>query len=114
MASDTVGESQRIKCVLSIAIAETHLISRWTLTGKAPADQLNRYASRGKEIHTQTMSNNDGDFSKWQFCQGTKYRQCGSKNVKYREWDSSCGGYTDYNYCCQDCGYSWWIDGPDA
>ena len=66
-------------------------------------------------MHTQTCNDkNDGKFLKWKDCQTTKCRKCKSQNVKYREWDSSFGGYTDYNYHCQDCGHSWWIDGPDS
>ena len=63
---------------------------------------------------TQIMSDSNGEFKEWESCVITKCRKCGSKNVKYREWDSSCGGYTDYKYSCQDCSYSWWVDGLDA
>jgi len=65
-------------------------------------------------MHTQPMKDSDGDFSDWEPCHATVCRKCKSRNVKYKEWDSSCGGYTDYKYCCQECGYSWWVDGPDA
>lgn len=34
--------------------------------------------------------------------------------IEYREWESSCGGFEDYNYHCTKCGADWWIDGPDA
>ena len=40
--------------------------------------------------------------------------KCGKKEVKYEEWESSCGGYEDYHYQCDACGYSWWVEGPDA
>lgn len=60
------------------------------------------------------MDKNCGDFSDWMLCQATKCRKCGSQDVEYREWDSSCGGYTDYNYRCLYCGYSWWVDGIDS
>jgi transposase-like protein len=39
--------------------------------------------------------------------------QCGGK-VKYRIWESSCGGYEDYNFKCQSCGHDWWVDGCDS
>ena len=79
--------------------------------------QLLKYPDKNKKeksMHTQLMQDNDGNFSKWKLCKDRKCSQCGSQSVKYREWDFLCGGYTDYNYCCQDCGYSWWIDGIDA
>ena len=43
-----------------------------------------------------------------------KCRQCGSDDVWYREWESSCGGYEDVHYECRGCGHSWWVEGPDA
>ena len=40
-------------------------------------------------------------------------KKCGQKTVTYQEWDSNCGGYTDFKYTCQ-CGHSWWVDGIDS
>jgi len=37
---------------------------------------------------------------------------CGAK-VQYRSWESSCGGYEDYQYRCAS-GHMWWIDGIDS
>lgn len=39
-------------------------------------------------------------------------RVCGAK-VQYREWESSDGAYTDYQYRCEG-GHKWWIDGIDS
>ena len=36
------------------------------------------------------------------------------KEIEYRIWDSSCGGYTDYYYHCKSCNEYWWIEGADA
>lgn len=44
----------------------------------------------------------------------TKCRKCGSDNVTYCVWESSCGGYEDYRYDCRSCGYLWWVDGVDS
>lgn len=41
-------------------------------------------------------------------------RKCGSDNVWYRNWESSCGGYEDTNYHCRSCGREWWVEGADA
>lgn len=42
-------------------------------------------------------------------------RKCGEPGgVEVREWESSCGGYEDYKYRCNNCNQSWWIEGPDA
>ena len=40
--------------------------------------------------------------------------KCGSEDVWYQEWESSCGGYEDYQYECCSCGKIWWVEGPDA
>ena len=39
---------------------------------------------------------------------------CGSPDVRYREWESSCGGHEDTRYRCEGCGRDWWVEGPDA
>lgn len=40
--------------------------------------------------------------------------KCRRLTVKFRTHDSSCGGYEDQQCKCTACGYSWWVDGPDA
>jgi len=60
------------------------------------------------------MRDTDGKFSECEICRTTRCRQCGSMKVKYREWDSNCGAFTDYQYKCQRCGHVWWVDGIDA
>ena len=34
--------------------------------------------------------------------------------VSMREWESSCGGWEDYQYKCHHCGHAWWVEGIDA
>ena len=43
-------------------------------------------------------------------------RKCGQKTAVCTVWDSSCGGYEDYKYTCEnpDCRYKWWVDGGDS
>ena len=84
--------------------------------------------------HTRQYADGDGDFGGWkdhsQSCHKlvpsevdeTPYgmgihrpvlnRLCGSK-VQVRTWESSCGGYEDYQYRCES-GHTWWIDGIDS
>ena len=42
-----------------------------------------------------------------------KCRECGSDQVEYNVWSSSCGGYDDIQYRCP-CGRNWWVEGSDA
>ena len=39
--------------------------------------------------------------------------KCGGV-VKYRIWESSCGGWEDVNLRCSSCNYEWWVDGCDS
>ena len=64
-------------------------------------------------MHTQPMKDSDGDFKDWEKSEN-QCRQCSSKDTRCRSWDSSCGGYTDYQYRCMACGATWWIDGIDS
>lgn len=66
-------------------------------------------------MHTGPMSELDGDFSE---PEKEKYvcHKCGQKSATCKVWESSCGGYEDYKYECQnkDCKHSWWVDGIDS
>ena len=64
-------------------------------------------------MHTQPMADSDGKFAKMKPCEG-KCRKCGKAELSYREWESNCGGYEDYQYTCRACGHSWWVDGIDS
>lgn len=64
-------------------------------------------------MHTGSVSESDGRFDDWkwsdQLC-----RKCGCERVRFRVWESNCGGYEDLKYRCDGCGETWWVDGPDA
>lgn len=57
-----------------------------------------------------------GAYGEWKKCEKTICRNpsCKSDNVEYREWESSDGGHVDYNYHCNECNKTWWIDGIDS
>lgn len=62
--------------------------------------------------------NETGDLSEWKPTAaenaGFKCRDCGSNNVWYAKWDSSCGGWEDLKYHCRACGKVWWVEGIDS
>ncbi len=58
------------------------------------------------------MSDSQGTFEGWKKSE-TPCRIC-SGVVLYRLWESSCGGYEDYNFKCKGCGKDWWVEGADA
>lgn len=63
-------------------------------------------------MHTVSMKDSDGSFSDGE---RSDCWHCGGKDTLVcRAWDSSCGGYTDYQYRCEACGKRWWSEGPDA
>ena len=68
--------------------------------------------------HTGPVS---GDYEKdWQKTNsaqtnpGFKCRKCGSHDISFREWESSCGGYEDIHYRCDACKHDWWVEGADS
>jgi transposase-like protein len=63
--------------------------------------------------HTRQMNDDEGKFEKWKETK-TSCRYCNSPHVQYRIWESSCGGYEDYQYKCAECQRVWWIDGIDS
>ena len=63
--------------------------------------------------HTNPLPDSAGDFGEYQRYEG-KCRKCNSEYVRYRMWESRCGGYEDYQFRCFDCGHSWWVDGIDS
>lgn len=70
-------------------------------------------------MHTAPMADSDGEFKDWTpinngWSQKRHKPDCKGADVRYREWESSCGGYEDYQYRCFGCGATWWVEGPDA
>lgn len=64
--------------------------------------------------HTAPMADSQGEFSEFKTQPEVPCRKCGVHAVSMREWESSCGGWEDYQYKCHHCGHSWWVDGIDA
>jgi hypothetical protein len=62
---------------------------------------------------TPAMADSEGTFAVPTKA-ATPCRKCKGENVSENEWDSSCGGWTDYKYTCADCGYFWWVEGIDS
>lgn len=57
----------------------------------------------------------DGNFTDDDWKQSQQLcRDCGAASVFYKAWESSCGGYEDYKYKCDNCGKTWWVEGPDS
>ena len=40
--------------------------------------------------------------------------ECRSREVSFREWESSDGAHDDTQYWCATCTNSWWVEGADA
>lgn len=70
-------------------------------------------------MHAGSVKDSDGDFGEWKST-GSNHdiirMDSGGCNglVHYRCWESSCGGYEDYQYKCEVCSAEWWVEGPDA
>jgi hypothetical protein len=64
-------------------------------------------------MHTKPMRIADGKLSAWTKS-AEPCSECGQIAVRYRVWESSCGGYEDVQHRCDGCGRSWWVEGPDA
>jgi len=47
-------------------------------------------------------------------CRNCKATGKEGKNISYQEWESSCGGYDDICYRCNDCDHHWWVEGSDS
>lgn len=66
-------------------------------------------------MHTGPMSETQGELSEEKIpATGVSCRKCKGGPVVEQEWTSSCGGYEDYKYTCQACGFVWWVDGIDS
>lgn len=64
--------------------------------------------------HMQSMKDSDGVFGEFDHAYEEPCLKCGSDQVRYRIWESSCGGYEDYHHKCFACGHTWWVDGIDS
>lgn len=50
--------------------------------------------------HSAPMADSQGEFAEFKGEPAIACRKCGVHAVSEREWDSSCGGWTDYQYRC--------------
>jgi DNA-directed RNA polymerase subunit M/transcription elongation factor TFIIS len=64
-------------------------------------------------MHTGPMPDSAGTFEGWKEAR-RHCPKCAKATVRYRVWESSCGGYEDLNFACTACGHSWWVDGCDS
>jgi hypothetical protein len=56
-----------------------------------------------------------GDFTSDWLPTHTTCRYCDlSGVVRYRTWESACGGFEDEQRQCSSCGRTWWVEGIDA
>lgn len=63
-------------------------------------------------MHTNSMPDSAGLFDDWK-ASDIPHRDCGGE-VKYRMWESSCGGYEDFQFNCTKCNKTWWVEGSDS
>lgn len=49
----------------------------------------------------------------WKRCDAL-CRSCGGSSIVERTWESDDGAFEDHCYRCEECGHTWWVDGPDA
>lgn len=68
-------------------------------------------------MHTESMDDSEGEFGEWRrgragYCVTSD--GCDNPDVWIREWDSDCGGYTDYQLKCRNCGRVKWVEGADS
>ena len=62
--------------------------------------------------HTRQMADSEGDFDQWK-PEAEPCRMCGG-HVLFRKWESSDGGWEDYQFKCADCHRMWWVEGIDS
>jgi DNA-directed RNA polymerase subunit RPC12/RpoP len=65
-------------------------------------------------MHTAPMADSQGEFQEFKVQPDVPCRKCGVHAVSMREWESSCGGWEDYQYRCAACGHKWWVEGIDS
>lgn len=69
-------------------------------------------------MHDRPIPESAGTFDDWRLVKleapNFRCRHCGSDDVWYRDWESSCGSWDDTKYECRNCGKRWWVEGADA
>lgn len=69
--------------------------------------------------HIAPMPDSAGEFAEWKPAPGVfneKFHKadCKGADVRVRCWESSCGGYEDYQYRCFGCDAVKWEEGSDS
>lgn len=70
-------------------------------------------------MHIKPMAESDGKFKTYD--DGKQEHQsmfdcpkCRKSKMRYKVWESNCGGYEDVKLRCPACKYTYWVDGPDS
>jgi hypothetical protein len=59
------------------------------------------------------FDDSEGSFTEWEPIDVPCQHPGCNEPVKIREWDSSDGAYTDFQFRCH-LGHTWWVDGIDS
>jgi hypothetical protein len=82
---------------------------------RAGATRATRAEEAGRERGGDVSDGNFTDDWKPTASENPAFRcTCGSNNVWYRCWESSCGGFEDVKYECRTCGRVWWVESADG
>lgn len=66
-------------------------------------------------MHTKPMAESDGTLQAGKLLPDKQCPKCKlAGHMVMEEWDSSCGGYTDYKFTCGSCNHAFWVDGSDS
>lgn len=109
-AEERIAARRRSR-IVAAADAE-RLSGRWELARRRLLEAIQRIP----KMHTGEVR---GEYTAdWRPTKATNpsfvCRVCGSDDVWFRSWESSCGGYDDTHYKCRGCQREWWVEGPDA
>lgn len=77
---------------------------------------LTRSIIEKAHMHIESMLESEGEFIKSGREESLLCPKCKRRTIFWKVWGSKCGGHEDEKYFCTapDCGYYWWVDGPDA
>lgn len=65
-------------------------------------------------MSSRQYDNREGDFGEWVRVNDYCPKHCEKPDLWVRTWDSHDGAYTDYQFRCRSCRYTWWVDGDDG
>lgn len=116
--ADALGTADRMPASRELSLAKTKMEEAIMWGNRAIAnlqEPVNEARENPNVRKLELVSSEDKvESDDWKKETGYACLKCGSKHIRSRCVESSCGGFDDYKFKCDSCDHIWWCESADA